>query len=283
MFSGYMLNTWAAATMVAVVAGVIGFFVVLRGSSFVAHAVPHGAFGGAAGAYYLGINTLYGLGAFAALGAMGVGVLGRRGRHDVATALSLVLMLALGALFLSWSSQNSAEVYALLFGEVLGVARSQLLPIAGLGAASLGAMALLYRRLLLVSVLPEVGRARGLHGARLETAFLLVVALATTMTVPVVGAFLMFSLTIAPAGAARSITDSPGKALSASVAIALATVWLAVAISYETDWPVGFFVGVTGVAVYALSRGWAHWARERNGPSTLAPPQSQGVTSRTPR
>lgn len=263
MFSGYMLDTWAAASMVAVVAGVIGFFVVLRGSAFVAHAIPHGAFGGAAGAYLLGVNTLYGLGAFAAAGAMGIGWLGRRGRHDVVTALSLVVMLALGGLFLSWSSEYSAEVYSLLFGEVLGVARSQLLPIAGLGVASLGAVALLYRRLLLVSVLPEVGQARGLDGVRLETAFLLVVALATTMTVPVVGAFLVFSLTIAPAGAARSLVDSPGRAMAASVGIALATVWLAVALSYVTDWPVGFFVGVTGVGAYAASRGWVLWRGNR--------------------
>lgn len=263
MFSGYMLDTWAAASMVAVVAGVIGFFVVLRGSTFVAHAVPHGAFGGGAGAYLLGVNTLYGLGAFAAAGAMGIGWLGRRGRHDVVTALSLVLMLALGALFLSWSSQYSAEVYSLLFGEVLGVARSQLPAIAALGVASLATMALLYRPLLLASVLPEVSRARGLDSARLETAFLLVVAMATTMTVPVVGAFLMFSLTIAPAGAARWLTDSPGRAVGLSVAIALATVWFAVAVSYATNWPIGFFVGVSGVAVYASCRGWDSWRRQR--------------------
>ncbi|HMK64051.1 MAG TPA: metal ABC transporter permease [Acidimicrobiales bacterium] len=259
MFSGYMLNTWAAASMVAAVAGVVGFFVVLRGSAFVAHAVPHGAFGGAAGAYLLGVNTLFGLGAFAVAGAAGIGWLGRRGRHDVVTALSLVVMLGLGSFFLSLSSEYSAEVYSLLFGEVLGVARSQLLPIAALGLACVGAMAVLYRPLLLASVMPEVGRARGLHTSRLEAAFLLVVAMATTMTVPVVGAFLMFSLTIGPAGAARSLTDGPLRAIVLSVSIALVTVWTAIAISYETNWPIGFFVGLFGVGVYASARGWSQW------------------------
>jgi zinc/manganese transport system permease protein len=264
MFSGPMLDTWAAASMVAVVAGVTGFFVVLRRSAFVAHALPHGAFGGGAGAYLLGVNTLYGLGAFAAAGAVGIGWLGRRGRRDVATALSLAGMLALGALFLSWSSQYSAEVYSLLFGEVLGVARSQLPPMAALGAAALAAVALLYRRLLLVSVLPEVGQARRLHGARLESAFLLVVAMATTMAVPVVGALLVFSLTIGPAGAARSLTGSPGRALWLSGALALATVWGALALSYATNWPVGFFVGMGGVGLYASCRGWAARRRRRH-------------------
>jgi len=263
-----MLNTWAAASMVAVVAGVVGFFVVVRSSAFVAHAVPHGAFGGAAGAFWLGINTLFGLGAFAVLGALGIGWLGRRGRHDVVTALSLVLMLGLGALFLSFSVEYAPEVYSLLFGEVLGVARSQLLPIAALGAACLAASAGLYRPLLLASLMPEVAEARGLRLVGLETGFLLVVAMATTMTVPVVGAFLMFSLTIGPAGAARSITDSPARAIGLSVAIALVIAWGAIAVAYLSNWPIGFFVGTFGLAVYTTGRAWARWR-----PRTTAAPE----------
>src|SRR5580693_9809197 len=105
MFSGFMVNAWTVASIVAVVAGLVGFFTVLRGSAFVAHAIPNGSFAGAAGASLVGINTLIGLGAFSLLGALSIGVLGRRGRHDVVTALALVMMLALGSLFLSFSSQ----------------------------------------------------------------------------------------------------------------------------------------------------------------------------------
>src|ERR1700723_4123057 len=101
MFSGFMVNAWVVATIVAVVGGAIGFFVVLGGSAFPAHAIPKGAFAGAAGASLIGVNTLLGLGIFSVLAALGIGALGRRGRHDVATALGLVVMLALGALFLS--------------------------------------------------------------------------------------------------------------------------------------------------------------------------------------
>ena len=101
MFAGFMMNAWVVATIVAVVAGVVGFFVVLRGSAFPAHAIPKGAFAGAAGASLLGISTLIGLAVFSLLGALGIGALGRRGRHDVVTALALVMMLALGAAFLS--------------------------------------------------------------------------------------------------------------------------------------------------------------------------------------
>src|SRR5215831_10213154 len=124
MFSGYMVNTWTVATIVAVIAGVVGFFVVLRGSAFPAHAIPKGAFAGAAGASLLGINTLIGLAAFSLLGALAIGTLGRRGRQDVVTALALVLMLALGAAFLSLTTQYEPEIYSLLFGEILGVSTS---------------------------------------------------------------------------------------------------------------------------------------------------------------
>jgi len=263
MFSGFMGNTWIAATMVAVIAGVVGFFVVLRGSAFAAHAIPHGSFGGAAGAVLIGANTILGLGIFAVGGALGIGWLSRRGRHDVATALALVLMLGLGALFLSFSVEYAAAVYSLLFGEVLGVPADDLLPMAGLGLACILAIAFLYRPLLLTSITPEVAEARGVRPGRIETGFLLVVALAATMTVPVVGVLLMFSLMIGPAATARSFTSSPLRAIALSVAIALAIVWFGIAIAYITNYPVGFFVGTLGAVAYGCGRGWSAWRRTR--------------------
>lgn len=254
MFSSFMVNTWVAASIVAVVGGLVGFFVVLRGSAFVAHAIPHGAFSGAAGAALLGLNTVLGLGVFALAGALGIGVLGRKGRHDVATALGLVAMLATGALFLSWSAQYAPQIYALLFGEVLGVSRAELWPIAGLALVCLAAVALLYRPLMLSSIAPELGEVRGVPERSIDTAFLLVVALATAMTVPVVGALLMFSLMVAPAGAARSLSDRPSVAIVWSIALALVTVWVGIALSYLINWPLGFFVGTLGAAFYGLGR-----------------------------
>src|SRR6202046_3269899 len=101
MFSAFMTNAWIISTIVAIVAGVVGFFVVLRGAAFPAHAIPNGAFAGAAGANLVGVNPLVGLAVFSLLAALGIGSLGRRGRHDVVTALALVMMLALGGVLLS--------------------------------------------------------------------------------------------------------------------------------------------------------------------------------------
>ena len=265
LFSSFMLNTWAATSIVAVVAGAIGFFCVLRGRAFVAHAVPQGAFAGAAGAALLGLNTLFGLGVFSVLGALAIGWLGRRGRHDVVTALALVTMLGLGALFLSFSVEYEPEIYGLLFGQVLGVASGQLAPTAILGALAVLAIICLFRPLLLSSVASEMGQARGVPPWALDALFLILVALTTTLTVPVVGALLTFSLMVAPAGAARCFVAGPLQAALLSIGIALLTVWAAVALGYLTNWPIGFFVGALGATGYVAGRVYAWRRRVRRG------------------
>jgi zinc/manganese transport system permease protein len=274
MFSGFMANAWEVATIVAVVAGVVGFFVVLRGSAFPAHAIPNGAFAGAAGANLIAINPLVGLGVFSLLAALGIGTLSRRGRADVVTALALVMMLAIGAAFLSQSTEYEPEIFSLLFGEILGVSTSEILPVAVLGFVSVLAVVVLYRRLMLTSIVPEIAAAWGIRIHRVEMAFLIVVACATTMTVPVVGALLIFTLMIGPPAAARCFTNRPGVALLWSVAIALVTVWAALACSFEINWPVGFFVGTFSAAWYGVGRAYVGWHRVRgagsNGPAVVA-------------
>jgi len=263
MFSGFMVNAWIVATIVALVAGVVGFFVVLRGSAFQAHAIPNGAFAGAAGANLVGVNPLIGLGVFSIAAALGIGRLSRRGRSDVVTALALMMMLALGAAFISQSTQYEPQIFSLLFGEILGVSSSQLAPVAALGAVCVLAVLVLYRRLLMTSIAPEIAAARGLQPERVEMAFLVVIACSTTMTVPVVGALLIFSLMIGPPAAARSFTSRPEIALLASIAIALVTVWAALASSYTTNWPVGFYVGVFSAVWFGVGRTYAHVRRVR--------------------
>lgn len=254
MFSGFMTNAWIVATIVAVIAGIVGFFVVLRGDAFPAHAIPNGAFAGAAGAALIGANALLGLGTFAVGAALGIGWLGRRGRHDVVTALALVMMLALGAAFLSHTTEYSAEIFALLFGELFGVSNSEILPTAILAVACIVAIAVLYRPLLLSSAVPEIAEAKGIRTHRIEMAFLVVLALATAMTVPVVGALLIFSLMIGPPAAARAITSRPRSSITLSVFASVITVWAAIAISYLTNWPIGFFVGMFSATAYGLGR-----------------------------
>jgi zinc/manganese transport system permease protein len=249
-----MLNTWIVATMVAIVAGFVGFFVVIRRSAFAAHALPLGAFPGAAAANLLGMNAILGLVVFAGLGVVMIDRLARRDRHEVATALLLVTSLALGTLFLSMTGEYSQGVYALLFGEVLGISASQILPVAVVSVMVVATAGLFFRPLLLDSISPELGAAKGVSSRLTELQFLTVLALSTAIVLPVVGALLVFSLMVGPASAARSLTDRPLGAALLSVCISLATVWVAIALSYLSNWPVGFFVGAMGAVSYISGR-----------------------------
>lgn len=263
MFSGFMENAWIIGSIVAVVAGIVGFFVVMRGAAFPAHAIPNGAFAGAAAANLIGVNTLVGLGVFSLGAALGIGKLSRRGRADAVTALALMLMLALGAAFLSQSTEYEPQIFSLLFGEILGVSASQIWPVAALGAVCVLAVAVLYRQLLLTAIAPDMAAARGLRPERIEMIFLVVLACATTMTVPVVGALLIFTLMIGPPAAARSFSDRALVALVLSVVMALVTIWAALACSFTTNWPVGFYVGSFSAAWFAIGRLYAALRRNR--------------------
>ncbi len=229
---------------------------VLRGASFLAHALPHGAFAGAAGAVLLGLDPILGLGIFAVGGAVAVTALGRRGRNDVVIALSLVVMLGFGALFLSLGSQYSSEVFSLLFGQILGVSSAEVLPIAALALVCIVAVLVAYRRLMLSSVLPEMAAARGINEFGMSMFFALVVAVATAASVPIVGALLMFSLMVGPPAAARSVFANPARAIPLSIGLALITVWVSIAAAYYSGLPIGFFVTLVSALLYGAGRGW---------------------------
>ncbi len=270
MFEDFMINTWIAATMVAAVAGVVGFFVVIRGAAFAAHALPLSAFPGAAAANLLGVNPLLGLLVFSALGVAGISWLARRARRDVATALSLVMLLGLGALFLSRTTEYFQATYALLFGEILGVSRAELWPVFALSSASIALVVVLFRPLLLNSVSPEIAETMGVSARVMDVLFLGVVALATAMAVPVVGTLLVFSLMVGPASAARALTDRPLGAMLLSAGLAVVMVWAAITLSFVSDWPVGFFVGALSAIAYFAGRVWSSAPRLRRAARTPA-------------
>ena len=253
----FMQNAWISGSAVAILSALVGFFAVLRAATFVAHAVPRASFAGAAGAALVGGDTLLGLGIFSAISALGIAFLTSRRDRGQITALVLAAALGLGALFLALGDAYAPQVYALLFGQIVGISRADVLGILGLTGLTAAAVAVLYRPLLFVSVAPDVAEARGVPRRRFDVLFLLLVALSATAAVPVVGALLSFSLMVGPAAAASYFGRSPASALWLSVAIGLVSVWLALVLAYDTGMPVGFFVAVVTAAFYGLGRLWA--------------------------
>jgi zinc/manganese transport system permease protein len=256
MFSNFMINAWISGTIIALLVGAVGFFVVLRGSAFAAHAIPNGAFAGAAGANLLGVNPLLGLVSFALVAAFGIGASSRFAKSDVATALALVTMLALGAAFLATSTDYEPAINALLFGEILGVSSSEILPVIVLSLVCGLGLTLLFRPLLYSSLSLELSRANGLNTTTIDVLFLVIMALASALAVPVVGALLTFSLMIGPPAAARLLASRPSRALVLSMGLSLLTLWVSIASSYAFNLPIGFFVGTLSATTYLAVRAW---------------------------
>lgn len=250
----FMIHAWISGTIVAVLSAFVGFFVVIRRSSFAAHALPEAGFAGGAGAVLLGINPVYGLAAFAVGGALLIGYLEKRGHKDVVTALILTAALGIGALFLGLSNSYASGAYALLFGQIVGVNSGQVKDTVLVAAFCLAGLVFLYRPLLLSTVSGEIAGARGVPVHLIEIAFLVVIGIAASVMVPIVGALLCFSLLICPAAASIYLAGNPSKAVRLSLLFSLLIVWFSILFAYITGWPVGFFVSLLGTLLYGIAR-----------------------------
>jgi zinc/manganese transport system permease protein len=266
MFASYLLDGWLVASLVAIAAGCAGFFVVLRRASFAAHALPMAAFPGAAAAALFGVAQIYGLVGAALLGVALLVWLKRRQRGDAATALALVAMLGLGALFLSLSGRYADAVFALLFGQIFAIGPSDVAPALALGILVPTVLLAAFRPLTLSALSPDLAAIRGIGSGGAEILFLTVLALAAALALPITGALLVFSLMTGPAGAACMLVSGPRAALALSVALALALIWAALGLSYLTGWPAGFFTGVRAAALYLAARMRRTARRARRSP-----------------
>src|SRR6202140_5371244 len=149
----FMVHAFQAGTIVAIVAGAIGYFVVLRASAFAAHALSHIGFAGATGAVVLGISPVFGLLAFTLASGVTIGALGNRLRgRDVTIGIVLAWTLGLGVLFLSLYRGYATEAYAILFGQILGISTADVAATLVAGVVTLVALVAVYRPPLFSSV-----------------------------------------------------------------------------------------------------------------------------------
>jgi zinc/manganese transport system permease protein len=253
----FMRHAFEAGTIVAIIAGIIGYFIVLRRSSFAAHALSHIGFAGAAGAVLLGVNPIIGLLVFTSGGGFAIATLGRKAAsRDVQIGTVLAFMLGLGVLFISLYSGYATEAYSLLFGEILGISSSDVLVTLIAALVLLAAVAILYRPLLFTSLDEDVAEAKGVSIFWIGVAFMLLIAVATSIAVQVVGVLLIFALMVTPAAVAQRTTKRPSQGIFISVLVALAATWLGLFISFYVPYPVSFFITTATFAVYLAVRSW---------------------------
>jgi zinc/manganese transport system permease protein len=255
----FMVQALQAGTIVAVMAGTIGWFMVLRRQTFAGHTLSVIAFPGAAGATLAGLPLALGYFGACGLGALVLSLVGRSeqgglGNESAATGTVQAFGLGLGFLFVSLYGGQLTSLESLLFGTFLGITSAQVQTLLWVALAALAILALIGRPLLFASVDGDVARAAGAPTGALALAFLLLLGLAVAATAEITGALLVFALLVTPAATAQQITARPGAGLALSVALALAVTWLGLGIAYFSPYPVGFWVTSLSFGLYVAVR-----------------------------
>lgn len=261
----FMVTALAAGTVVALVAGLVGWMMVLRRESFAGHTLAVIGFPGGAAAAWLGVATDYGyLGACIA-GAAAIALLSppvRSGGVGAFTEKSAVigtiqaLSLATGLLFVSLYHGFLSGLTSLLFGTIAGVSGKQVQVLVAVAAVCLVAMAVIGRPLLWASIDPDAAAANGIPSRLLAVAFLLVLGVAAAGASQITGSLLVFALLVAPPAAAFHLTTHPGWGIVVSVATAAAVTWAGIGCAFFSPYPIGFWVATFAFVIYLLAAGF---------------------------
>ncbi|MBY3553971.1 metal ABC transporter permease [Modestobacter lapidis] len=277
-----MQHAFIGGTLVALAAGLMGWFVITRQNAFAAHALAHIGFPGATGAILLGAPVTLGLAVFCLGGGLLIGLFGSRGAdREVATGTVLAAATGLGVLFASLAAANASATTNVLFGNLLAISSGQLWIFGAFTAVVVLTLAVLARPLVFASVDPAVAEARGVPVRALGIAFVVLLALTITMAVQVVGTLLLFALVVTPAAAALRLTARPGAVAGLAVLFALGSVWLGLLLSAMVDLPPSFFIVAVATLVWV---GSLAATRERIRPGAAPAPEVAGplVPERTP-
>lgn len=254
MTTPFMINALVAGTLIAIAAGCIGYFVLLRDLPFATHAIAHIGFPGATLAALLYITPVIGLLVACVGGGLAIGALGHRaGDREVVTGTILAFASGLGILFASIGSRQSGMVTNILFGNILAISREQLILFAVITALVLAFVAIAGRKLMLASVDPVVAEAKGLPVRALSVVFLVIMSLVIAVSVTVVGVLLIFALLVTPAATAVRLTARPSAVVAIAIGIALASVWAGLLFAAFVPWPPSFMITTIACAFWALS------------------------------
>ncbi|MGA2911693.1 MAG: metal ABC transporter permease [Candidatus Levyibacteriota bacterium] len=255
----FVQNAFLAGTLIAIITGVLGYFVVLRAQAFSAESLTDIGFAGATGAVLVGISSLVGMLIFTLLAAFGMGALGKRIKgRDIEVGMILAFALGLGVLFLRIYSSSATETVGVLFGSILSVTPTDVILSLVLGIAVLISLAFIFRPLLFASIDPEVAEARGVPVQLISIVFMLLLAVTVAEAIQVVGILLVFALIIAPAASAQHLTRKPSSAISLSVIFALLFTWGGLILSLLGRFPVSFYIATLSTITYFISIGVSH-------------------------
>ncbi len=248
----FIQNALLAGSIVAVIAAIMGYFLIARGLTFAGHALPNIGFAGAAGAVLLGLDPVIGLFAFTIGAGIGIGLLGKESsERDTSIGVIMTFALGLGLLFLTLYSGYAELVYTILFGQIIGISQQDVLITAIASVITLLLMGLIFRPLLFSSFDPELAEARGIPVRLLSITFLILLAITISLAVQVIGALLVFVLLVGPAATATRIAKSPFRALALAIVLGVSYTCLGIYLAAENGaWPASFFIATISFGIY---------------------------------
>lgn len=253
--SDFMLQAFIAGILIAIACGMMGYFTIIRHSTFAAHALAHIGLPGATGAVLLGLPVAAGLGAFALGGALVIGTLGKKvSEREIATGTVLAFATGLGLFFARLSSSASQQMQAILFGSILTISTAQIIGFAIFDALLFLVMCIVYRPLLFSSLDTEVAAARGVPVHALNIIFMAIMAGVITVAVPAVGTLLVFALVITPAATASMLTRSPLSAMVVATLICLVSIWSGLVLSAMFPAPPSFIIVSISTLIWLITR-----------------------------
>jgi zinc/manganese transport system permease protein len=258
----FMVNAVRAGAIVAVLAGVVGWMMVLRRESFAGHTLAVVGFPGAAAAAWLGVATGYGyfvacVAAAAAIAwwAPGTAAGGVGGYSQQSAIIGTVqaVALATGLLFVSLYHGFLSGLTNLLFGTIAGVSGSQVVVLLVVAVVCFGALAAVGRPLLWTSIDSDAAAARGIPTRLVAVIFLLVLGVAAAGASQVTGSLLVFALLVCPPATAQRLTARPGAGIALSALIALVVTWVGMGCAFFSPYPIGFWVSSFAYGTYVLA------------------------------
>jgi zinc/manganese transport system permease protein len=257
----FMVDAFRAGTIVAVLAAVVGWFMVLRRQSFAGHTLAVVSFPGAAAAIWLGVSATAGYFAGSIAAALVIALVPRsssgRPRSQESAVIGTVqaFALACGALFVSLYGGFLDSITGLLFGSFLGVSDGQVAALGVVAVVVLAVLAVVGRPLLFATVDGNVAAARGVPVRALSVVFLVLLGCTAAEVSQITGALLVFALLVMPAAAAQQITARPAVGLALAIGFGLVVVWVSLSVAFFSPWPVGFWVSTFGFALYVCAAG----------------------------
>ncbi len=250
----------AAGTAIALLSGLVGYFVVLRGQVFAGDALSHVAYSGAMAALAAGVDLRFGLFGATVVVGLALGLLGGRGiADDVVIGTTFAWVLGLGVFFLAYytthaSSDNGTASVTVLFGSIFGLSRAAATTAILIAIGLIAVLLVIARPLLFASIDPVVAAARGVPVRLLGPLFLAIVGASAAEASQAVGALLLFGLLAAPPAAAQQLTDRPWHALALSGVLAITAMWLGLGLAYAyPQLPASFTIMAVATTQYLLA------------------------------